>query len=64
MSRRASSAGSARPASAWAARLCRPRGPRTRPLTGLAKRHAAEQAALIAEALGHGGKGDTPKALY
>jgi 2-oxoglutarate dehydrogenase E1 component len=31
------------------------REPAASPATGLAKRHAAEQAALIAEALGHGG---------
>jgi 2-oxoglutarate dehydrogenase E1 component len=32
------------------------------PATGLAKRHAAEQAALIADALGHGGKAAQKKA--
>ena len=38
---------------AEAARLCRPHATPPRPATGLAKRHAAEQAALIADALGH-----------
>ena len=32
------------------------RAPRASPATGLAKRHAAEQAALIADALGHSGE--------
>ena len=35
-----------------AAALCRPRRVGASPATGLAKRHAAEQAALIADALG------------
>ena len=44
-------------AQAAAADLCRPRAPAS-PATGLAKRHAAEQAALIADALGHSSDAD------
>jgi 2-oxoglutarate dehydrogenase E1 component len=34
--------------------------PSASPATGLAKRHAAEQAALIAAALGHSSRAETP----
>jgi 2-oxoglutarate dehydrogenase E1 component len=38
------------------------RGPSASPATGLAKRHAAQQAALIADALGHSSRAEKPAA--